>query len=176
MGAILLIGQYFSRVSCRCSSYNLSLGSFDMVDLRLWDVLSRWHSSWRVFTLLMCMPFYFGLGTSTHVCSWSITDRYIIKWHISHTWYGCWTIKALVKAEVYDGFTVICRGIAAPFIITRCLVSFYLKIIRLAKNLFLRQKCFTDTGCACTSSVASKRAVIKWLAKTLLSGGNLPIC
>jgi hypothetical protein len=31
----------FSRASHRCSSYNLSLGSFDMVDLRLWDALSR---------------------------------------------------------------------------------------------------------------------------------------
>jgi hypothetical protein len=37
----LLIGQCFSRASCRCSSYNLSLSSFDMVDLRLWDALSR---------------------------------------------------------------------------------------------------------------------------------------
>jgi hypothetical protein len=27
----------FSRASHRCSSYNLSLDSFDMVDLRLWD-------------------------------------------------------------------------------------------------------------------------------------------
>ena len=31
----------FSRASRRCSSYNLFLGSFDMVDLRLWDALSR---------------------------------------------------------------------------------------------------------------------------------------
>ncbi len=31
----------FSRASRRCFSYNLSLGSFDMVDLRLWDALSR---------------------------------------------------------------------------------------------------------------------------------------
>jgi hypothetical protein len=31
----------FSRASHRCSSYNLSLGSFDMVDLRLWNALSR---------------------------------------------------------------------------------------------------------------------------------------
>jgi hypothetical protein len=31
----------FSRASRRCSSYNLSLGSFGMVDLRLWDALSR---------------------------------------------------------------------------------------------------------------------------------------
>jgi hypothetical protein len=31
----------------------------------------------------------------------------------------------------------------------------------------LPQKCFTDTGCVCTSSVASKRAAIKQLAKKL---------
>ncbi len=31
----------FSRVSRRCSSYNLSLGSFDMVYLCSWDALSR---------------------------------------------------------------------------------------------------------------------------------------
>jgi hypothetical protein len=31
----------FSRASGRCSSYNLSLGSFDMVGLHLWDALSR---------------------------------------------------------------------------------------------------------------------------------------
>jgi hypothetical protein len=32
----------FSRASCRCSSYNMPLGSFDMVNLRLvWDALSR---------------------------------------------------------------------------------------------------------------------------------------
>jgi hypothetical protein len=29
----------FSRASHRCSSYHLSLGSFDMVDLRLWEAL-----------------------------------------------------------------------------------------------------------------------------------------
>ena len=31
----------FSRASHRCSSNNLSLGSFGMVDLCLWDALSR---------------------------------------------------------------------------------------------------------------------------------------
>jgi hypothetical protein len=31
----------FSRASHRCSSFKLSLGSFDMVDLCLWDALSR---------------------------------------------------------------------------------------------------------------------------------------
>jgi hypothetical protein len=52
----------------------------------------------------MCMPI-FGLGTSTHVCSQSIPDCYIIKRHVRRAWYGCWTIKALVEAEVlYDGF------------------------------------------------------------------------
>jgi hypothetical protein len=31
----------FSRASRRCFSYNLLLGSFNMVELRLWDALSR---------------------------------------------------------------------------------------------------------------------------------------
>ena len=37
-----------------------------------------------------------------------ISDRDIIKRHVSHAWYGCWTINAsLVEAEVlFDGFTV----------------------------------------------------------------------
>jgi hypothetical protein len=43
---------------------------------------------------------FFGLGTSTHVCSWSITDCYIIKRHVSPAWYWFWTIKALVEAMV----------------------------------------------------------------------------
>jgi hypothetical protein len=51
----------FSRASHRCSSYNFSLGSFDMVDLHLW-ALSRWCSSWRGFTLPMCMPIIFLTG------------------------------------------------------------------------------------------------------------------
>ncbi len=60
----------------------------------------------------------FELSTSTHVCSRSINDRYIIKQHGSNAWYGCWTIKALVEAEVlHDGFTVSCGCIAAPLII-----------------------------------------------------------
>jgi hypothetical protein len=47
---------------------------------------------------------FFGLGTSTHVCSQSVNDLYKIKQHGSHAWYGCWAIKALVEAEVlYDG-------------------------------------------------------------------------
>ncbi len=97
----------------------------------LWDALSRWCSSWRVFTPPMCMPISFGLGASTHVCSQSIPDCYIIKRHVSHAWYGCWTIKALIEAEVlYDGFSVSCGCIAAPLIIARplgvsLLISYY---------------------------------------------------
>ncbi len=100
MWAILLIGQCFSRASCRCSSYNYSLGSFYMVDLCLRDVKSRWRGSWRVITSPMCMPNVFGFGTSNHVCSWSIIDCFIIKRHVSHAWCWFWTIKALVEAEV----------------------------------------------------------------------------
>ncbi len=118
MWAVLLIGQRFSKTSHWCSSYNLSLGSFTMVNSCWWGALSRWRGSWRVFTPPMCMPISFGLGTSTHVCLQSIPDCYIIKQPVSHAWYGCWTIKALVEAEVlYDGFTVSCRCIAAPLII-----------------------------------------------------------
>ncbi len=67
-----------------------------------------------------CAYHFVWLGTSTHVCSWSITDRYIIKRHGSHaSWYVCWTINALVEAEVFGGITVIGRGIAVPLIIAR---------------------------------------------------------
>jgi hypothetical protein len=111
--------RVLSRSSHRCSRFDLILGPFDMVDLCLWNALSRWCCSWRVFTHPMCTQ-SIGLGTLTHVCSWSITDCYIIKRHGSCAWYGCWTIKTLVEAEVlYDGFTVSCRGIAVPLIIAR---------------------------------------------------------
>ncbi len=33
----------FSRSSRRCTSFDLSLGSFDMIDLCLWDAQSRWR-------------------------------------------------------------------------------------------------------------------------------------
>jgi hypothetical protein len=39
-----------------------------------------------------------------------ISDHYIIQQHVSHAWHGCWTIKALVEAEVYVGYTVISGG------------------------------------------------------------------
>ncbi len=124
------------------------------------------------FTPQMCMPFFFGLGTSTHVCSWSITDHYIIKWHVSHAWYGCWTIKALVEAEVLWWLYRDLRGHSSA--VDHC--HLYLKIVRLAKTLFLRQKCFTDDGYACTSSVASKKSHHQTIGKKPFSGKKLPIC
>jgi hypothetical protein len=57
----------FSRASCRCSSYNLSLGSFDMVDLRLWDALYDVTPGEILLVQCACQLF-FGLGTSTLVC------------------------------------------------------------------------------------------------------------
>ncbi len=96
--------RVFSRASCRCSSLNLSVSSLTWLTYASKDALSRWHCSWRVLTL-QCACQFFGLCTSTHVCSQSIPDCYIIKRHGGHAWYGCWTIKALVEAEVlYDGF------------------------------------------------------------------------
>ncbi len=127
------LARVFSRASRRCSSYNLFFGSLTWLTYALWDVLSRWHRFWRVW-LLQCACHFFGIGTSTHVCSQSIPDCYIIKWHVSHAWYVCWTIKALVEAEMlYDGFTVSHRCIVVPLIIARPLgVLLLMSIIRLA--------------------------------------------
>ena len=122
----------FSRASHRCSSYNMSLGSFDMVDLCLWDALSRWCCSWRVFPHPMYMPI-FKIRHINSCMFMIISDHYIIKQHVSHAWYGCRAIKTLVEAQVYDGFTVSCRGLEALLIIARPLgVSILLLIIRLA--------------------------------------------
>ncbi len=120
--------------------------------------------------------YLFGLGTSTRFCSWLITDHYIIKQHVSHAWFGCWTIKALVEAEVLWWFSSDLRGHSKPVDHCQTFNVFILKNNKTSKNLLLMQKCFTDTGYACTSSVASKRAVIKRLAKNLFWGGKLPIC
>ncbi len=125
----------FSRASCRCSSYNLSLGSFNMVDLCLWDALSRWRSSRRVFTHPMCMPIFFWLGTSTHVLLWSITDRYIIKRHVSHGWYWFWTIKTLVEAVVLWWLYSNSQGHSSS--IDHC-QTFSVFMIRLAKKTVLK--------------------------------------
>jgi hypothetical protein len=78
----------FSRASRRCSSYNLSLGSFYMVDLRLWDTLSWWRSSWRVFTRPMCMPIIFLLNWALQLMYVydQLFDHYIIKRHVNHAW------------------------------------------------------------------------------------------
>jgi hypothetical protein len=59
----------FSRASRRCSSYNLSLGSFDMVDLRLWDACHNDVAPGKFLLIQCACQLSFGLGTSTHVCS-----------------------------------------------------------------------------------------------------------
>jgi hypothetical protein len=59
----------FSRESHRCSSYNLSLGSFDMVDLRLWDACQDDVAPGEFLLVQCACQLSFGLGTSTHVCS-----------------------------------------------------------------------------------------------------------
>jgi hypothetical protein len=97
MWAILLIGQCFSRASCRCSSYNLLLGSFNMVDLCLWDALSRWHNSWRVFTPLMCIPIVLDWA---HQLMYLHDQLLIVISSSSMLAMLFWTIKALVEAEV----------------------------------------------------------------------------
>jgi hypothetical protein len=52
------------------------------------------------FFLLQCACQFFWTG-HINPCKFMINyDCYIIKRHVSHAWYGCWTIKALVEAEV----------------------------------------------------------------------------
>ncbi len=95
-------------------------GFFNMVDLCFMGCVVKMTSLLEGFDSSNVHANFFGLGTSTHVCSRSINDHYIIKQHGSHAWYGCWTIKALVEAEVlYDGFTASPGCIAAPLIMAR---------------------------------------------------------
>ncbi len=78
--------RVFSRASWRCSSLNLSVASFNMVDLRFMGCVVKMMSLPGEFLLLQCACQLFGLGTSTHVCLQSSTDHYIIKLHGS--WLG----------------------------------------------------------------------------------------
>jgi len=136
MWAILLIGQCFSRASHRCSIFILSLGSFNMVDLRLWDALSRWHSSWRVFTPPMCIPIFWTGHINS--CTFMInTNHYIIKRHVSHAWYWFCTIKALVEVEVLWWLYSNLWGHSGS--VDHC-QTFSVFIIRLAKNLVLKAR------------------------------------
>ncbi len=48
----------FSRASCRCSSNNLPLGSFDMVDLRLWDACQDDVSPGKLLVQCPCQLFF----------------------------------------------------------------------------------------------------------------------
>ncbi len=112
------LARVFSKASRRCFRFDLSLGSLTWLT-HTYGMLCQDDIAPREVLLLQCACQFLGLGTSTHVCVWSIADHYIIKRHCSYAWYGCWVIKALVEAKVYDGFTVSFRGIAAPLIIAR---------------------------------------------------------
>ncbi len=117
------LARVSSRAFRRCSKLKFVCGFFNMVDLRFMGYICQDDIAPGEFWLLQCAcQLFFGLGTSTHVCSWSINDCYIFKQHGSHAWYGCWTIKALVEAGVlYDGFTLSRGCIAVPLIIARLL-------------------------------------------------------
>jgi hypothetical protein len=107
-----------------------------------------------------------------------ISDCYVIKLHVSHVWYGCWTIKALEEAEMLcDGFSASHGGIAAPPIIARpSWRLIFINIIRLAKNLFLTTKMLSWHWLCIISSVASKRAIHQAIGKKPLLGKKCLIC
>ncbi len=129
--------MYVSYITDRSVFHNLSLGSFDMVDLRLWDACQD-DVAPGDFLLVQCAcQLFFGLGTSTHVCSWSITDCYIIKRHVSHAWYWFWTTKALVEAEVLWWLYSDSRGHSSS--VDPC-QTFSVFMIRLAKKTVLKAK------------------------------------
>ncbi len=93
------------------------------------------------FLLLQCAyQLSFGLGPSTHVCSWSITDCYIIKQHDSHSWYGCWTIKALVEAEVLCWLYSDLRGHSSSVDNCQTFSVFIFKINKTSKKPVLKAK------------------------------------
>jgi hypothetical protein len=89
----------FSRASPRCSSLNLSVGSLTWLTYALQDALSK-----------DIAPGEFGFSNvhANFLLGWALqlmyvtisSDCYIIKRHVSYAWYRCWTIKALVEAEV----------------------------------------------------------------------------
>ncbi len=154
--------RVFSRASWRCSSFNFSLGSLTWLTYA-YGMNCQDDVAPAEFWLIQCAcQLFFGLGTSTHVCLWSITYCYIIKRHGSHTWYGCWTIKALVEAEVL--WCLYCESLGHSSAIDHSQIFRCLNILRLAYNLFRKGKNALLT-CIYTSSVAIKQAVIKWFGK-----------
>ncbi len=91
------------------------------------------------FLLIQCAcQLFFGLGTSTHVCSWSITDRYIIKRHVSQAWCRFWNIKALVEAEVLWWLYSDLQGHSSS--VDHCQTFSIFLVIRLAKKPVLKAK------------------------------------
>ncbi len=114
--------------------------------------------------LIQCASqLFFGLGTSTHVCSWSITDRYIIKQHVSQAWCRFWTIKALIEAEVLWWLYSDLQGHSSS--VDHC-QTFIVFMIRLAKKPVLKAALLTLVVYVLHLWLA-KRAIIERLAKIL---------
>jgi hypothetical protein len=85
-----------SRASHRYSSYNLSLGSLTW-STYAYGMMLLLESS----TCPMCMPIAICKNRQFNSCMFMIiSDCYIIKQHVSHAWYECWTMKTLVEAEM----------------------------------------------------------------------------
>ena len=138
MWAILLIGQCFSRASRRCSSIICCWVLLSWLPYNAHGMLCQDDVAPGEFLLGQCAcQLFFGLCTSTHVCSWSITDRYIIKRHVSHAWYWYWTIKALVEAVVLRWLSSNSRGHSSS--VDHC-QTFSNFMIRLAKKPVLMAK------------------------------------
>jgi hypothetical protein len=97
--AMLLSAMVFSRASRRCFSLNLSVGSLTWLTYALRDALSKDIAPGE---------FWFSNVHADFLLDWALqlmyvtirSDCYIIKQNVSHAWYRCWTIKALVEAEV----------------------------------------------------------------------------
>ncbi len=106
-----------------------------------------------------------------------ISHCYIIKRHDNHAWYGCWTIKALVEAEVLWWLCCDSWGHSSSVDNCQTFTCLYIyKIICLSRKPILMQKCFTDTRYACTLSMASKRAIIEHWQKNFVRRNCLSVC
>ncbi len=102
------------------------------------------------FSLLQCACQFFWTGHSNS-CMFMINGwSYIINWHGSHAWYGCWPIKALVEAEILWWLYCELPGHSIAFDHSqtfRCLniINNYKTSIK-PLIYFIRGKCFADTG------------------------------
>jgi hypothetical protein len=84
MWAILLTSQGLQLASCRCTSFDLSLASFDIVDLCIWAALSR-HIDPRKFLLIQCTCLFCWTG---HFDTFMFKINYWLLYH-QVAWQPC---------------------------------------------------------------------------------------